>query len=275
MTEKQTLFVINNLQCSYNGSDVVLDIDELIIPRGKLIAILGVSGAGKSTILETLGLMNKTFVNGSKISFHDRNEQVFNYERLWNDKNQLDIEKIRRDHFSFIFQETNLMQNFTAYENVCLSQMLQGITKSEAFSKASQSMKDIGLSEIDADQKAYELSGGQRQRIAFVRAITPEYSVLFGDEPTGNLDEKSSFDLMAIIRDDVQKKNVSAIIVTHNIKLSAEFADIIMVITKQDKRGTLLKEHIYTAEIHNDKKAWTNTAGNSILNIVEQVRTLL
>jgi ABC-type lipoprotein export system ATPase subunit len=241
-----------------------------------MIAILGASGAGKSTILETLGLMNKTFVNGSHIVFNDDNGQEFPFDGMWNKKNGKDLEIIRNKHFSFIFQETNLMQNFTAYENVCLSQMLQGTSLSEATAQASDQMNNIGLSEIDHAKKANELSGGQKQRLAFVRAITPKYTVLFGDEPTGNLDEKTSEDLLSILKDDVINKGVSVIIVTHNIKLSVRFADLIMVITKSGKIGKLESKNIFTLEkTPSGSLLWKDYLGAELNGIEKRVRGLL
>ncbi|MBS4057876.1 MAG: ABC transporter ATP-binding protein [Bacteroidales bacterium] len=270
------LFSVNNLNCSYDGAESVLIINKLEIPRGKLIAILGASGAGKSTILETLGLMNKTFINGTSITFNDGNGSEFSLETLWNDNKIQEIEEIRKKHFSFIFQETNLMQNFTAYENVCLSQMLQGTSFKEAMHSAKNNMQKVGLSEIDQVKKAHELSGGQKQRLAFVRAVTPQYSVLFGDEPTGNLDEKTSRDLWSIIREEVNTKGVTAIIVTHNINLSVQFADLILLITKAGSYGELNADSVFHGiQQQKDQKIWFDSAHCEVKDIEKSIRELL
>jgi ABC-type lipoprotein export system ATPase subunit len=270
------LFVINNLSCSYDGKEKILEIKHLAIPRGQLIFILGASGSGKSTILETLGLMNRTFTDKSKISFEiGKNDTKYDLEELWAHKNKRTIEKIRNDHFSFIFQETNLMQNFTAYENVCLSQMLQGVGWDDALQKAKYQMDEVKLHDIELGNKASELSGGQKQRLSFVRAITPQYTVLFGDEPTGNLDEKTSEDLMKILQKDVMQKNATAIIVSHNIKLSVTFADMIIVITKQNGVGKIIDENIFYASNNGNKKTWKNHESAEIENMELIIKHLL
>ena len=272
----EPLFSLENLCCSYNGTDTILEIKSLKLERGKTTAVLGVSGAGKSTILETLGLMNKTFNNGSDIIFHTGDGEKVSYSELWERKNIKKLEAIRNRHFSFIFQETNLMPNFTAYENVCLGQMFQGTDLKSAFEKAKETMNRLGLDEVDHRKKPTELSGGQKQRLAFIRAVTPEYTVLFGDEPTGNLDEKTSEDLMNIIRDDVQKKNVSAIIVTHNIRLAVKFADVIVIITKSGDKGELLPENIfYRTDDSLENNIWLGHKKNEVINIEAKIKDLL
>jgi len=249
------LFEINNLKCSYNGGPTVLEVNNLSISNGKLVVIIGLSGAGKSTLLETLGLMNNTIKNDSSIRFQPSEDEVYNFENLWNKKNS-NIFEVRRQHFSFVFQNTNLMPNFTVYENICLTQMLQGKSKNESIERAEHFMKMLGLQEIDKQKKSYEISGGQAQRVAFVRAITPDFSVIFGDEPTGNLDEKNSWDLMRILKERVVELKKTAIIVTHNIELAIEFADQIVMITKKNQHGTIEQENVF---FKNEKSNnWTN-----------------
>lgn len=232
----QTLFHINNLSCAYRQQNgmfgaPVLKIEQLQIPKGKIVVLLGKSGAGKSTILETLGLMNDTMTTPSQLLFTPSGDQKYHFETVWKDS-QLD--NIRKQYFSFIFQNTNLMPNFTVYENICLTQMIQGASQAEAMKKARDMMHRVGLQEVDEHKKPHELSGGQRQRVAFVRAITPNFTVLFGDEPTGNLDEINSRELMTILTDNIREHQRTAIIVTHNIDLALEFADQIIILTKDN-----------------------------------------
>jgi len=274
--KSDVLFTIKNLECSYNGSDPVLVINSIIFYKGKITAVLGASGAGKSTILETLGLMNKTFINGSDIVFHTSSGQSVSYRDLWKKDQYKELETIRNQHFSFVFQETNLMPNFTAYENVCLGQMFQGKGYSDSFEKARETMERLGMADIDDQKKTNELSGGQKQRLAFIRAVTPEYSVLFGDEPTGNLDEKTSEDLMNILRGDVQQKQVSAIIVTHNINLAVRFADVIMIITKSGETGELLPENVFSRFLNDDGSCiWKNHQDQELHNVEKMIKNLL
>ena len=224
------LFKISELSCSYNQKDTVLKIRDLVIPSKKISVLLGVSGAGKSTFLETLGLMNNTFLSGSLIFNPNNGCKPINLSNVW--VSETNISDIRNKYYSFIFQNTNLMPNFTALENVCMTQMIQGLSFDKAKENAQIVLEKMGLSEIGSNKKVYELSGGQQQRLAFVRAITPGFSVLFGDEPTGNLDEYNSEELMKIIREQIVASNKSAIIVSHNIDLALKYADFIMIIDK-------------------------------------------
>lgn len=244
-----SLFHLKNLSCAYRRADgsttpPVLTVEQLELPIGKMVILLGKSGAGKSTILETLGLMNNTLSPESELLFSPNDKEQYRFEKIWANPQIADI---RKRHFSFIFQNTNLMPNFTVYENICLTQMIQGTSYKDALQKARETMRRIGLQEIDEHKKPHELSGGQRQRVAFVRAITPNFSVLFGDEPTGNLDEINSRELMTMLRDNIQQHGRTAIIVTHNIDLALEFGDQIIILTKdnEEKCGQIDPKNIF------------------------------
>jgi ABC-type lipoprotein export system ATPase subunit len=272
-----SLFTIKNLNCSYDGKHVVLKISDLVINKGKLVVILGVSGSGKSTILEMLGLMNNTAVNGSQISFHPvENHPGYVYDQLWKEPKQGSIVSIRKEHFSFIFQETNLMQNFTAYENACISQMIQGTPLDDAIQASEKMMNEMGLGEVQKNQRSNELSGGQKQRLAFVRAITPSFTVLFGDEPTGNLDEYNSRELMGILRRNIIENSRTAVIVSHNIDLTIEFADQILVITKTDGCGELRQENVFSNRMDNHGNySWEDSLGKPVIDLKQRLRKLL
>ena len=169
----QPLFAIRNLSCSYTGKaeDTVLHIDKLDIPRGKLIFLLGASGSGKSTLLETLGMMNNTIVAGELMFNHKSGDETIHFEQLWDENDENSIARIRKQHFSFIFQETNLMENFTAYENICLSQMIQkDVTQNDAMTGAKELMQKVRLPEqqVSTQTLAVNLSGGQRQRLSLI-----------------------------------------------------------------------------------------------------------
>ncbi len=240
------IFEIKKLKCSYNGGSVVLEVDRLSIARGELVVVIGISGAGKSTLLETLGLMNNTINEGSVIDFSPSEDVRIQFDSIWDKNRNGDIFQVRQKHFSFIFQNTNLMPNFSVYENICLTQMIQGVSRIEAIKVARKCMQALGLNEVEQNKKPSELSGGQAQRVAFVRAITPEFSVLFGDEPTGNLDEKNSRDLMTVLKQKVLNDGKTAIIVSHNVNLALEFADKIILISKPNNYGLIKSENIFT-----------------------------
>jgi len=246
---EKKIFEIKNLLCSYDGKTPILKVDELNIPSGKVIVILGKSGMGKSTLLETLGLMNYTIMDkpNTILNFYPTNEKVYSFKRAW--KNEEEIAEIRKNYFSFIFQDTNLMPNFTVYENIYLTQMIQG---TESIDRTEEYMDKVGLSQIGKSKKAFELSGGERQRVAFVRAIAPSFTVLFGDEPTGNLDEGNAKDLMGLLKSQINSSKM-AIIVSHSIDLALNYADMIILLTKCEKEncGEILSENILYKEKNN------------------------
>ena len=275
----QNLFEIENLRCSYDknyregASKIVLEINRLEIPKGKKIFIVGESGIGKSTILETLGMMNNTIVpdKKAKFLFHDfegEKDLQIDLKGLWRGKKEKTLSDFRLKNFSFIFQSTNLMRNFTAYENIAFTRMLQGYGKFHCYQRAKKTLKDLGLEHIDEERMAIELSGGQQQRLAFARAILPDFTVLFGDEPTGNLDGENALKVMRILSDKLDElPGSSAIIVSHDMHLAVLFADIIVKIRKEFRPGTdnrdeevaygLIDEKcIYTPNA--DRTEWTN-----------------
>ena len=240
----EKLFEISDLKCSYDKnyrpgeSKIVLEINDLLIPRGKKIFIVGESGIGKSTILEVLGLMNNTIVSDEKTKFlfYADGETSVDLLGLWKRNSDKELSEFRLKHFNFIFQSTNLMRNFTAYENISLTRMLQGYTQYSTFKKASEVLADLGLSHIDETRMAHELSGGQQQRLAFARAVLPEFTVLFGDEPTGNLDSDNAVKAMELLSAKLEALNgSSAVIVSHDMHLATTFADIIIKIRKESR----------------------------------------
>lgn len=278
------LFEIQNLRCSYDKnyregiSKVVLEIRDLVLPRGKKIFIVGESGIGKSTILEVLGLMNNTIVEDgkSKFTFFNEDGSAIDLLKLWEQNSDDELSKFRLNHFNFIFQSTNLMRNFTAIENIALTRMLQGYSREESFAKAKSTLAELGLVNIDEKRMANELSGGQQQRLAFARAIVPDFTVLFGDEPTGNLDSDNAIKAMELLSNKLNSMSgSSAIIVSHDMHLSATFADIIIKIRKEERRssandevtyyGVIDEQCIYTPSA--DKSVWSN--GTDSYNVAD------
>lgn len=271
----QNLFEIKNLKCSYDRnyregvSKVVLNIENLNIPKGKKIFIVGESGIGKSTILEVLGMMNNTIVPSADTSFiFYRDDAPVDLLRMWKRNNDRELSKFRRDNFNFIFQSTNLMRNFTAYENISITRMIQGYTKFSSFRLAAKTLADLGLPHINQKRMAQELSGGQQQRLAFARAIIPDFTVLFGDEPTGNLDSDNAVKAMELLTAKLEElKGSSAIIVSHDMHLAVTFADVIVKIYKHTSTqkaaegeesfyGVCNDQSVFTPSA--DRTSWTN-----------------
>lgn len=226
---------------------MVLEINHLQIDRGKKVFIVGESGIGKSTILETLGMMNNTIVpdSSTRFLFQEADGRQIDLSSLWH-KSDRALSQFRLHNYSFIFQSTNLMRNFTAYENVAYTRMIQGYSQKETLDRTRQVLEDLGLERIDEQRMTQELSGGQQQRLAFARAILPDFTVLFGDEPTGNLDPENAERVMRIIRDKLSyQQDASAVIVSHDMHLATSFADIIIKIRK----GVRPKHHDYDDDV--------------------------
>ncbi len=236
------LFDVKNLRCGYDGVNTVLQIPHLTVPANKMIFILGLSGIGKSTFIETLGVMNDTIINKkeAQVVFNNNSNESTNLVDFWkmNDDEQSEF---RKHNLSFIFQNTNLMSNMSAGENVCISMLLDGVSSIEAKRRTLEIFSELNLSEDKFDKKITELSGGERQRIAFVRGLLSNFEVLFGDEPTGNLDKKTAMDVMKSIKNTLIKLNRSSIIVTHDPDLALNFGDgILLIEPKIDKNGNTI-----------------------------------
>jgi len=264
---QQQVFNIQNLTCEYIPDTPVLRISELEIPRGKLIFLIGRSGIGKSTFIETLGLMNRTIApkDGVAIRFMPEVEgEEIQLQTGWSLPNQ-QLSDLRMKYFSFIFQNTNLMPNFTAGENMMMSLLIQGIPAEKAKKAVLRVMSRLSLEPAVFDKKITALSGGQRQRLAFVRAVTTDFTVLFGDEPTGNLDENTAHELMAILKDLIQEEGKTCIIVSHDLKLAARFADLVIPITvKTNDDGTSVGEIKSSNIVRNTNGTWVSTEGATI-----------
>lgn len=276
------LFEIEKLRCSYDKeyregiSKVILEINRLVIPRGRRVFIVGESGIGKSTILETLGMMNNTIVPDSetKFLFWENDNRHIDLASMWQ-KSDSDLSAFRLKHFSFIFQSTNLMRNFTAYENIALIRMLQGYSQKASFERTTQVLEELGLGTIDENRLTHELSGGQQQRLAFARAVLPDFTVLFGDEPTGNLDSDNAIKAMELLTGKLKNLDGStAIIVSHDMRLAVTFADVIIKIRKAERPSATVGDEIAYYGIIDDRSIFTpDSEGNVWSNGEESYKT--
>ncbi len=228
------------------------------------MVVLGKSGYGKSTFLETLALMNNTIHKG-KVTFSPPSANgalQYELQNIWKDQDVHKAARIRAAHFSFIFQQTNLMPNFTVYENIYITKMIQGYTEESCRKETMDILDRIGLSSLESNRKVTEISGGQRQRVAFARAIISSFDVLFGDEPTGNLDEVNARELLTVLADFVHHNKKSfpatAILVTHNIDMAVEYANSIVIIKKNDNGGYIEPGSMFTKLEDQRYMAWTD-----------------
>lgn len=203
-----------NLHKYYGDLHVLKGVD-LVINKGEIVSVVGASGAGKTTLLQILGTLDKPAAqNGSAVLI---NETAIN---TLNDKA---LAKFRNEHLGFIFQFHQLLPEFTALENVCIPAYIKNTSKAEAEKKAKELLDFLGLKNR-YDHKPNELSGGEQQRVAVARALINNPSVIFADEPSGNLDSESAENLHNLffkLRDEFGQ---TFVIVTHNEEL-ANMAD--------------------------------------------------
>jgi len=172
------------------------------INRNEYVALMGPSGSGKSTLMNILGCLD-TPSNGDYVL---NNKMV---SQLTDDE----LAEIRNIEIGFVFQTFNLLPRYTALENVSLPLVYAGMSKSARTERAKEALDQVGLSDR-MDHKPNELSGGQRQRVAVARALVNKPSIILADEPTGNLDTKTSHEIMGLF-EDIHKQGNTIILVTH------------------------------------------------------------
>lgn len=219
-------FDLRNARLGY-GDRAVLEIADLSIPASGMVCLVGSSGVGKSTLLETLGLMSNTFMSTSNESTFKLGGQVYDPAELWSGP-ATELARLRRDLFSFIFQSTNLMPNFSIGENIRMANM--GELGEQFDQRVLHLLDQMDLPVEILRRSAHELSGGQRQRIAFIRALAKDFSVLLADEPTGNLDDRNARALFGLLRSEVVRQGRTALVVTHHLHLAEEFGDMVLEI---------------------------------------------
>jgi ABC-type lipoprotein export system ATPase subunit len=177
----------------------------LNIERGEYVALIGPSGSGKSTLMNTLGCLDRPtggsyLLDGQEIVSMSRDQRA----------------KIRNQQLGFVFQNFNLLNRTTAVENVELPLLYrQGMTSRQRRRIAVEMLQKVGLGDR-LDHYSSQLSGGQQQRVAIARALATSPSILMGDEPTGNLDSKTSREVIALFRELNETQNLTVILVTHD-----------------------------------------------------------
>lgn len=190
---------------------------DLDIERGEYVAIMGPSGSGKSTLMNLLGCLDTptsgTYIlNGNDVSKMSDDE----------------LAEIRNNEIGFVFQTFNLLPRTTALENVALPMVYAGMSKKDRTTRAEEVLVDVGL-EDRMDHKPNQLSGGQRQRVAVGRALVNKPSIILADEPTGNLDSKTSEEIMELF-DEIHKNGNTVIVVTHEEDIAARAHRIIRLL---------------------------------------------
>lgn len=197
---------------------------DLQIDEGEFVAIMGTSGSGKSTLMNIIGCLDiptsgAYILDGQEVQTLDEDE----------------LSKVRNRKIGFVFQSFNLLGRQTVLQNVTLPMMYAGMPKDERQERAMYLLEKVGLKER-VKHRPTELSGGQKQRVAIARALTMGAPILLADEPTGNLDSKSSHEIMALFK-EIHREGTTVVLVTHEPDI-AEHADRVLLFGD----GKLLKD---------------------------------
>lgn len=206
----------------------------LDIEKGEYVALIGPSGSGKSTLMNTLGCLDRPtegtyHLAGDEVSAMSRDERA----------------RIRNKRLGFVFQNFNLLARTSALENVELPLLYtEGISAKERHQRATEKLELVGLGNR-LDHHPSQLSGGQQQRVAIARALVNNPDILMGDEPTGNLDSKTSREVIKLFRDLNEQKQITVILVTHDMNVAKNARRIIVlrdgevVVDTTDKKEAL------------------------------------
>lgn len=220
MTEQNNIIEITNLTKVYGDGVEVRALDDLSleIKRGEFLAIIGPSGSGKSTLLHMIGILDTPTSGTILIDGQD-------VTSMSEDKRS----KARNNMLGFIFQYHHLLPDFTALENVMMPLLIAGKSKKQAREIAEELLREVGL-EDRMDHKPAQLSGGQSQRVAVARALANDPMIVIGDEPTGNLDSKSSQMIYDLLRKLNKERNQTFILVTHDEQMAKRTDRIVRLV---------------------------------------------
>ena len=220
---KDFVLELKGISKIYNesGSDklVIFKNINLKIKKSELVGIIAPSGTGKTSLLNISGLLD--LPSRGEVRILNKNTKSLTVEMRNN---------IRRKHLGFVFQSSNLLNEFNAIENVALSRIIKGYNFPDALGYAKKLLINVGL-ENRLYNKPLQLSGGEKQRVAICRAIANDPNLLLADEPTGNLDKDNSQLIFRLFIEMVKKKNVAALVATHNLDLIKEM-DRVLILTK-------------------------------------------
>ena len=200
---------------SYGDLEVLKGVN-FTIKKGEIVSVVGASGAGKTTLLQILGTLDRA--DGGDIIFENKSTSALSKK---------DLAQFRNQNIGFVFQFHHLLPEFTAFENVCLPGYIGKRNKKEVEKRAKELLIQLGL-ENRIEHKPNELSGGEQQRVSVARALINDPALILADEPSGNLDSKTSKELHQLFFDLRDKFQQTFVIVTHNEDL-AKMADRTLV----------------------------------------------
>ncbi len=219
-SSRRPILSVRNLRRSYQSGDMMLHVlqgADIDIYPGEMVGLIGPSGSGKSTLLHAAGLLEKpnageVFINGRECL------------KLPDDKRT----SIRRETIGIVYQFHHLQKEFSALDNVIIPQLIAGKSQSAASEQAVRLLSQMGLN-ARAHHKPSQMSGGEQQRVAIARAIANQPQILLADEPTGNLDPKTSNSVFKSLYDLTRTEGVSALVATHNMHLT-QFMDRVLTV---------------------------------------------
>ena len=223
------LLEIRGLSKSYGSGANTLEVlsgINLDLEIGTTTALVGASGAGKSTLMHLLGALDRP--TAGSVCF--RGENIFN-------KNERQLAAFRNRSIGFVFQFHHLLPEFTALENVMMPALIARVPRASAMATAQSLLQDVGLGGRMTHRPG-ELSGGEQQRVAIARALALEPELLLADEPTGNLDMKTSDSIHAMLAGLQSKKKLTVVIVTHNERLAAAMGTTIHLLDGKIEKTT-------------------------------------
>jgi len=216
-----SLIEIRDVCKVYNLGEVKVDAlknAQLTIEQGEYVALIGPSGSGKSTLMNTLGCLDRPTSGSYKLA----GEEI---ATMSND----DRARIRNQRIGFVFQNFNLLNRTSALENVELPLLYaKGFTAAERHRRAVEKLSLVGLGNR-LDHHPSQLSGGQQQRVAIARALVNEPAILMGDEPTGNLDSKTSREVIALFRELNESSGITVILVTHDANVAKNAKRVVVL----------------------------------------------
>lgn len=216
----ETILRIDNIEKYYgNRSSLTKAIDNISfeVDKGEFVAIMGASGSGKTTLLNCISTIDRVTSGRIYVGGQDITELKGNK-----------LNRFRREQLGFIFQDFNLLDTLTAFENIALALSIQGVQAKEIQKRVSQLACELGISDV-LDKYPYQMSGGQKQRVASARAIITNPKLILADEPTGALDSKASRMLLESFNYLNQELEATILMVTHDA-FTASYADRVIFI---------------------------------------------
>ncbi|MDD4032173.1 MAG: ABC transporter ATP-binding protein [Bacteroidales bacterium] len=232
---ERTVIELRNIEKDYHIGDMIVPAVKqvsLTIRKNEYVAIMGPSGSGKSTLMNVIGCLDTPTSGGYILNGQDVSQMGDN-----------ELAEIRNKEIGFVFQTFNLLPRYNALENVMLPLIYAGVPKEERLARATRAIANVGLTER-SNHKPNELSGGQRQRVAVARALVGNPSLILADEPTGNLDSKTSVEVMMLFK-QIHEKGNTIVLVTHEEDI-ARYAHRIIRLMDGEIEYDIQNEHVRT-----------------------------